>query len=187
MSEYFQHQATIACVAALRQGEVIAYPTEAVWGLGCDPTNEQAVQKVLDLKHRHADKGLIIVAASMEQLHWLLADLPSGQYQQLQQSWPGPITWLVPHRDRIPRIVSGTHDSIAVRVSAHPVVGALCQRFDGPIVSTSANPEALPPARNEHQARSYFADKVCYSAGSVGDNPRPSIIKDLATGKVIRA
>ncbi|SMF15004.1 translation factor SUA5 [Alteromonadaceae bacterium Bs31] len=187
MDEYLKHPASATCVEALNRGEVIAYPTEAVWGLGCDPFNSHAVEKILTLKKRSAEKGLILVAATISQFHFILDGMPAKHYAQLEQSWPGPHTWLVPHHDRVERIVSGSHDTIALRVSAHPVVKALCELYGGPIVSTSANPQALPAARSLQQAQRYFGDEVFYSAGSVGENARPSLIKDLLTGQIIRA
>lgn len=184
---YRVHPAIKICVAALHRGAVIAYPTEAVWGLGCDPWNQHAVQRILQLKKRHIDKGLIIVAANTAQIAWLLEGLDSNQHQQLLETWPGPNTWLVPHHNRLPRCVHGVHDTIAVRVSAHPVVKALCEGFGGPIVSTSANPQALKPARSSTDVRRYFGKRVEYAAGRIGASASPSVIRDLRTGRVIRA
>lgn len=184
---YRAHPAVSKCVQALGAGNVIAYPTEAVWGLGCDPFSPHAVDKVLWLKRRPADKGLIIVAATMAQIAWLLEGLEPAHYQQLEASWPGPNTWLIPHKNRLPANVHGRHSTIAVRVSAHPVVKALCEGFGGPIVSTSANPQSYKPARNGTDVRRYFGKSVAYAAGRVGGNPAPSVIRDLASGRIIRA
>ena len=127
-------------------GGVIAYPTEAVWGLGCDPWNEAAVDRLLALKNRPVHKGLILVADEIEQFDFLLEDLPEIWQERLATSWPGPNTWLVPHQDRLPEWVTGAHDSVALRVSNHPLVRALC-RLTGPLISTSANPAGRPAAR----------------------------------------
>ncbi|WP_019605575.1 L-threonylcarbamoyladenylate synthase [Teredinibacter turnerae] len=184
--DYRAHPAIHRCVDALSNGDVIAYPTEAVWGLGCDPFNQHAVDKVLWLKRRKPEKGLIIVAASMAQIQWLLQGITPAQEQQLSASWPGPNTWLIPHHGRIPANVCGQHATIAVRVSSHPVVRALCHAYGGPIVSTSANPQALKPARDATQVRHYFRDSVYYAPGRVGGNPTPSVIRDLRSGQTIR-
>jgi L-threonylcarbamoyladenylate synthase len=165
---------------------VVAYPTEAVWGLGADPLNRDAVEEILRLKQRSVDKGLILVAASTEQLNFLLEHLSPAQRAVLTASWPGPRTWLVPHQQRVPPWICGKFDTVAVRVSAHPVVTALCQVFGGPIVSTSANPQGLPPARYGYRARQYFADAVFYAPGQVDRTARPSEIRDLRTGQIIR-
>lgn len=135
--------------AALRRGEIVAYPTEAVWGLGCDPFDAAAVQRLLALKQRPQAKGVILIAAGIEQLlPWIdLAGLPDARRVELLASWPGPHTWTVPCRESVPDWLRGEHDSLAVRVTAHPLAAALCRAFDGPLVSTSANLAGAPPAR----------------------------------------
>ncbi len=164
----------------------MAYPTEAVWGLGCDPFNGDAVARVLALKQRPLAKGLILVAATFEQLDFLLCDLSEAQSRTLKDSWPGPNTWLVPHHGRIPVWVCGQHATVAVRVSAHPLVRALCTAYGGPLVSTSANPQGLPPARWGFQARRYFGATIGYLPGAVDHNAKPSVIRDLITGATLR-
>ncbi|MFL0800987.1 MAG: threonylcarbamoyl-AMP synthase [Agarilytica sp.] len=175
------------CVEALAQGEVIAYPTEAVWGLGCDPFNHQAVSKILALKSRPEKKGLILVAAKIAHFEFLLDGLQPDRREMLEMSWPGHTTWLVPHKHRVPHILSGQHDTIALRVSEHPIIQGLCNYFGGPIVSTSANPQGLRPATSQFKARHYFAKKrVIFAPGQVGAASKPSKIVDLTTGTVIR-
>ncbi|RLA47904.1 MAG: tRNA threonylcarbamoyladenosine biosynthesis protein RimN [Gammaproteobacteria bacterium] len=177
-----------AAVHALYSGGVVACPTEAVWGLSCDPGNEFAVTRLLELKHRPLAKGLILVAASQSQFGLLLADLPIVQSDRLSASWPGPTTWLLPHRDLVPTWVHGEHDTVAVRVSDHPVVQALCQAWGGPLVSTSANPAGRRAARELFQVKRYFGDKLDYVLpGTVGGIGRPTSIKDLTSGQIIRA
>ena len=176
-----------AAVRALRAGGVIACPTEAVWGLSCDPRNEAAVTRLLSLKHRPVAKGLILVAATEVQLEWLLADLPAAQRQALSNSWPGPATWLVPHRGRIPPWIHGEHDTVALRVSDHAVVRALCLAWGGPLVSTSANPGGARPGLAAFQVRRYFGEQLDYLLpGAVGGAGRPTGIRDLASGNAIR-
>lgn len=176
------------CVRTLLQGGVIAYPTEAVWGLGCDPDNDHAVEKILRLKKRPVHKGLILVAASIEQLDFLLHDLEPEYYQKLEASWPGANTWLIPHKGRVSPMVTGKHATVAVRVSNHPIVKALCQGFGGPIVSTSANPMGLSAAKSQMQVRRYFAkEALSYATGVVGGRSTPSVIRDLYTDAIIRA
>ena len=166
---------------------MIACPTEAVWGLSCDPWSEAAVQRLLDMKSRPREKGLILVAGCMSQLDWLLSGLPRSQLSRLELSWPGPTTWLVPHVGRIPDWVCGEHDTIALRVSAHPVVAELCRAFGGPLVSTSANRAGAQPAREQFQVWRYFGDHLDGVApGLLGGNRNPSMIRDLATDAVIR-
>ena len=173
--------------AVLHGGGVVAYPTEAVWGLGCDPRDEAAVTRLLRLKGRPRHKGLILVAAGMDQIGGLTDGLTSEQSSRLERSWPGPTTWLVPHRGRVPGWISGDHPSVALRVSAHPAVRQLCLAFGGPLVSTSANPAGAREAVEIYQVWRYFGAGIdCLVPGRPGPSRRPTTIKDLASGKVIR-
>lgn len=174
-------------VAALRADGVVACPTEAVWGLSCDPDSAIAVERLLQLKQRPVEKGLILVAASESQLAFLLADLPPQQREILSSSWPGPSTWLVPHRNRVQSWVHGEHSSVALRVSDHPVVRALCLAWGGPLVSTSANPAGSQPPREAFQVKRYFGaalDDIL--PGRVGGAVRPTQIRDLSSARLVR-
>lgn len=177
-----------AAVYALYGGGVIALPTEAVWGLSCDPGNESAVTRLLELKGRPLSKGLILVAASQSQFGALLAGLPHEQTDRLAASWPGSATWLLPHRGLVPPWIHGEHDTVALRVSNHPVIRALCQAWGGPLVSSSANPAGRRAARELFQVKRYFGDSLDYILpGAVGGDVRPTGIKSLANGEIIRA
>ncbi len=176
-----------AAIRAIQSGGVVACPTEAVWGLSCDPDNPDAVYRLLELKRRPVEKGLILVAASESQLAFLLADLDRDLRARLTGSWPGPNTWLVPHQGRVQPWISGEHATVAVRVSDHPVVRALCRCWGGPLVSSSANPAGARAPVAAFQVRRYFGDRLAaVLPGAVGDAARPSTIRDLATGRVIR-
>ncbi len=170
----------------IRQGGVIAYPTEAVWGLGCDPWNEAAVDRLLALKDRPMHKGLILVAERIEQFDFLLDDLPERWIARLLETWPGPNTWLVPHQNRLPEWISGIHDSVALRVTDHPLVRELCA-LTGPLVSTSVNPAGRPSARSRLRVEQYFHGQLdAVLGGYLGGRRNPSLIRDLRTGDVIR-
>lgn len=170
----------------LNRGKVLAYPTEAVWGLGCDPLDANAVATILQLKQRPWHKGLILVASSWAQLQPYCIEVTPKQKQQLLATWPGAYTWLIPINPNTPDWLTGQHDSIAVRVSDHPTVQALCQAFGGAIVSTSANPAGKEPARNAFTARRYFGSQVDILNAATGNNRRPSQICDLLSGHIIR-
>ena len=172
---------------AIAAGGVIACPTEAVWGLSCDPHNRSAVQRLLALKGRSPSKGLILVAATEQQLEFLLAGLEPQLRQTLSESWPGPSTWLVPHHGRVPVWIHGEHATVAVRVSAHPVVSALCSGWGAPLVSTSANPSGSRPVRQAYQVKRYFGEELDYLLpGKVGKSGPPTEIRYLASGQIIR-
>lgn len=166
---------------------VIAYPTEAVFGLGCHPLDEHAVMRLLALKQRAVQKGLILVAADLSQLEPFIAPLPHGVKSQLQATWPGPVTWVVPSRSQTPYWLTGEHASIAVRVSAHPMVVALCQACDSALVSTSANRAGQPPARTTLAVRLRFGDQLDYIlSGATTGLSNPTEIRDSRTGAILR-
>ncbi|HEY5972880.1 MAG TPA: Sua5/YciO/YrdC/YwlC family protein [Pseudoxanthomonas sp.] len=174
---------------ALKRGGVIAYPTEAVWGLGCDPRNEAAVLRLLAIKQRSVDKGLILIASHLDQLRPFLdiAALPTERLAEVLATWPGPHTWVMPASDEAPRWITGAHAGIAVRISAHPVVAALCEAFGGALVSTSANLAGQPAA---HTRTTLDPDLLpaleSVLAGETGGLLRPSSIRDAITGAAIR-
>lgn len=173
---------------ALERGGVIAYPTEAVWGLGCDPENSTAIQRILELKKRSAAKGLIVVAADMEQIGKLIAPLTVEQKKQLQATWPGPVTWLIPDPEEVfSSWIRGEHKSVAVRVSAHPIVQQLCKAFGKPIVSTSANIAGQAEIRDRSELVITFAEIIdCIVPGELGSSNSVSEIRDLVSGAVLR-
>ncbi|KJZ14539.1 tRNA threonylcarbamoyladenosine biosynthesis protein RimN [Halomonas sp. S2151] len=177
----------VPVVDALRRGGVIAYPTEAVWGLGCDPDNEEALTRLLRLKRRDPAKGVILIAATIEQFAPWLEGLPADLHAPLVASWPGPNTWLVPDNGRTPSLVRGCHDKVALRVSDHPGVQALCRAFGGPLVSTSANRAGEAPAMSEADIRRIFGNELdAVVPGALGGNPRPSTIRDLLSRETLR-
>jgi L-threonylcarbamoyladenylate synthase len=171
----------------LVNGGVIAYPTEAVYGIGCLPLNDAALERIIAIKRRDAGKGLIVVAASIAQIE-RLAELPGGAAGELiLASWPGPVTWIVPARAGLPALLTGGRPTIAVRVSGHPIVQQLCRRCDSPLVSTSANFSGQRPARSalaSRRALGRLLDDVL--AGPLGSAARPTEIRDAATGRVLR-
>jgi L-threonylcarbamoyladenylate synthase len=172
------------CIVA---GGVVAYPTEAVYGIGCLPFDELALDRIIALKRRDAGKGLIVVAATIEQLE-PLAELPGGEIgRALQASWPGPVTWIVPARRDLPPALTGGRETIAVRVSSHPIVARLCRRTGSALVSTSANRSGHPPARSALAVRRALGPALdCVLSGPLGGGARPTEIRDAATGRVLR-
>ncbi|WP_027858523.1 L-threonylcarbamoyladenylate synthase [Marinobacterium jannaschii] len=175
-------------VQAMREGGVIAYPTEAVWGLGCDPFNHQAVERLLALKSRPVEKGVILIAAELQQVEFLLAALSDDDRKRVTADWPGPVTWVLPDpQKQIPDWIKGQHSGVAVRVSAHTKVQELCLAFGGPLVSTSANPAGEEPARSQSQVDSYFNGRLdAVVPGKLGDLAQPTQIRDLKNDRVLR-
>lgn len=172
-------------IEIIREGGVVAAPTEAVYGLSCDPWNEAAVKELLELKQRNVSQGLILVAGGLYQFTSLVEHLAREQQQKLLASWPGPVTWLVPASAHVPEWIRGEHKSVALRVTAHPVMAELCRVAGKPLVSTSANPHGEPPARDPQTIEAYFPG-LTVVAGELGGADRPSEIRDLETGRILR-
>lgn len=175
-----------AC-AALKRGGVIAYPTEAVYGLGCDPFNVDAISHLLQLKHRAISKGFILIAANWEQLDPLVQPIPPQALARVRASWPGHTTYVFPARPDVPHWLQGAHHSLAVRVTEHPIASKLCEVFGRPIVSTSANLEGELPLRDQRAVTMTFGDQLDYIVpGRVGHRSTPSQIRNAITDVIIR-
>ena len=183
-----KHDSLELCIRQLQMSAVIAYPTEAVFGLGCDPDSESAVTALLALKHRPVEKGLILIAADYEQLVPYIADeqLSAEQKERMFSRWPGPVTWVLPARAETPRWLTGRFNSLAVRVSDHPDVVQLCSQFGKPLVSTSANLSGLPPCRDADEVMAQFGADFPVLRGETGGRLNPSEIRDVLTGELIR-
>jgi L-threonylcarbamoyladenylate synthase len=172
----------------VRGGGVIAYPTEAVFGLGCDPRNRAAVMRLLAIKRRSWRKGLILIAASLEQLEPYILQPPEPHRGEMLASWPGPHTWVVTARTGAPRWITGGRDSLAVRVTAHPIARDLCLRAGTALVSTSANLSRRPPHRRLLRLRRDLGRRIDYVlAGPLGASAQPTAIRDARSGALLRA
>lgn len=166
----------------VRDGGVIAYPTEGVFGLGCDPMDGNAVQRILAIKQRDPAMGLIVIASRPSQLAgWIDgAAIPAADAAQ-------PITWIAPATDAVPQWIRGRHAGVAVRIVTHPVAAGICDAAGMPVVSTSANFSGKPTARNTYVLRRRFRDLVDYIVpGRCGPAAGPSEIRDLASGRTLR-
>ena len=170
-------------VECLKAGEVIAYPTEGVWGLGCNPKDNLALQKLLDLKKRSWERGLILIGSRFE---YFLEFSHAEEYKdKLLTKWPGPHTWLVPAKPRVSHLIKGTSDKVAFRLSNHGDVCSLSEAFGGEIISTSANEEGLPTHKTEEEISANFPG-IKILSGKLGNLMRPSTIQDVLTDKIIR-
>lgn len=175
-------------VERLNQQQVIAYPTEAVFGVGCDPDSEIAVNRLLTLKKRPVDKGLILIAARFEQLlpYIDIEALNAEQREAVFACWPGPVTFVFPAKPSTPRWLTGRFDSLAVRVTDHPAVIELCTAYGKPLVSTSANLSGLPPCRTAQEVLTQFGETFPVLHSETGGRQNPSEIRDALTGELFR-
>ncbi|MGO1400502.1 MAG: L-threonylcarbamoyladenylate synthase [Moraxellaceae bacterium] len=191
----------------LKSGQLLAYPTESVWGIGCDPYDLKAVRRILTIKQRPESKGMIVITDSIERLAPLLEPLTEAQRHPIVTSWHSDSentdpqyqqahTWLLPIPNTlvrsIPTWITGQHQTVAVRVIAHPVVRQLCRQLVseqnpfGLLVSTSCNPSGQAPAVTLDDAYHYFSEQVCYLQGQTLGYTLPSQIRDAMTGSIIR-
>jgi L-threonylcarbamoyladenylate synthase len=183
----FQQSASNRRIAAhFRRGGLIAYPTESCYGLGCDPDNRRAVQRLLKLKQRPQHKGLILIASHYRQVARYLRPLTPSQQQQLCNAGTQAITYLMPVRHTAPRWLRGCHDTLAVRLTAHRQSAQLCRSANSALVSTSANRSGQRPAKTYAQCQRLFGPKVWVLPGRVGMRKKPSTIRMWGDGKIIR-
>ncbi|MGD9888715.1 MAG: L-threonylcarbamoyladenylate synthase [Halothiobacillaceae bacterium] len=173
----------------LRQGGIVAYPTEAVFGLGCDPQNSAALRALLALKQRAWQKGLILIADDVVALSPYLVSQPEHIHARALARWPGATTWLWPARPQVSPLLRGVHQTLAVRIPAHPVARALSRAFGHALVSTSANRSGQSPARSALEVRRKLGARTSLLIlhGQVNRRARPSQILDLHSGKAVRS
>jgi len=187
VSDWVSHPQICRAAELLQQQAVVAYPTESVWGLGCDPQSASAVEKILQLKKRNVDKGLILIADCVERFKPFLVGLDDEYLRRFQAPRAKPTTWLVPNNGTAPLWISGGRDTLALRITAHPIAAALCTAFGGPLVSTSANPQGLPAAKSALEVENYFGAAIDAQApGRVGEALNPSEIRYLISGEIVR-
>lgn len=173
--------------AHVAAGAIIAYPTEAIYGLGCDPRNEAALNKLITLKHRSQDKGLIVIASQLSQLHGLVEPPHASVLRRVEPTWPGPVTWIMPATPACPAALTGGRNTIAVRVSAHPVVRELCDCANSALVSTSANTSGQVPLQTADAIIAEFGTRIAgVVRGELGGLKNATSIFDASTGVQLR-
>lgn len=171
----------------MRNGGIVAYPTEGVFGLGCNPANLQAVKLLLSLKQREADKGLILIAANREQLSPYISTLSKSIEQKLTATWPGPVTWILPCNDGTSDLLTGDRPTIAARVTSHPHAAELCLQCGHALISTSANVSGHPACTTATEVEKIFQTGINYVLQlPVGDLNGPTPIFDGITGEQLR-
>lgn len=170
----------------LRNGGLIAYPTEFCYGLGCDPFNVAAVKKLIQLKQRDPDKGLIVIASDIAQLKSILIPLNKVDQERIKQYWPGFYTLIMKVKPTVPQILLGKHQGLALRVSSHQLVQNLCTYLQSPLVSTSANLAQQYPLRDYNQCQQQFSSQVLVLPGMVANKKQPSTILDWHSLQVLR-
>lgn len=171
----------------LTAGGVIAYPTEAVFGLGCRADLPAPAERIRQLKGRDPAQGMIVLTDDLARVQAWLSPLSTQLEERLTLSWPGPVTWLIPASKDCPTWLKGASDRLAVRIPEHELSRRLCRELEAPLVSTSANPAGRAPARNARAVAEYFPQGLDLILDApLGGRAKPTGIHDLITGEVIR-
>ncbi|MDH3342205.1 MAG: L-threonylcarbamoyladenylate synthase [Gammaproteobacteria bacterium] len=163
----------------IRHGGVIVYPTETVYGLGCDPMNLDAITYLNQLKQRQPSKGLILLGHTLTLFDDYIEALTEADQNRITAAEQAT-SWIVRAKNTLPNWLTNKQRTLAIRITRQPVVTALCQQLGHPIVSTSANPSGKKTCSNALEAHKYFHDKV--DAILINDrqlNGQPSVIKRL--------
>ena len=175
-------------ITVLRNGGVIAYPTEAVYGLGCDPFNEAAVKRIATIKNRSLDKGFIVIASEWQQVTQLITTIDPQIKQRILANPVAVTTWIIPVKSSVPDWIRGTHQSLAIRITQHPTAKAICDAFGAAIISTSANRSGEAPIRDFSELEQTFIKKVDYFVtGNLGKQSKPSEIRDAISNQILRS
>jgi len=171
-------------VKILKNGGIIVYPTETVYGIGCDPLNIDACDRVQRLKERMENKPMLLLAHSLKQVEEMAGSLSEIPRKLAEKFWPGPLTLIIDSRKDFPEHLHGHSGGVAFRVSSHPVAASLAKEFDRPIISTSANIDGLAPLVRYEEALSTFKNIVDIVIGThaklIGE---PSTVIDLTSGR----
>ena len=171
-------------VEVMRKGGVILYPTDTVWGIGCDATNEEAVRKVYQIKQRDDSKALICLVDSDARLQRYVRNVPEVAWQ-LIDCMDKPTTLILDGAVNLAQNLIGEDGSIGIRITQEPFSKELCFRFQKAIVSTSANISGEPAAQNYRDITPQLleaVDYVCWSRRQEHQPHKPSSIIKLGQG-----
>ncbi len=172
---------------AIVKGKIVAYPTESVFGIGCDPENEKSINKIIEIKNRSKQKGLIIIADEVKKLSKFIHKDYLDLFIKKSDIESKPTTWIVPSPKHVLNLVKGEDSSVALRITQHPIASRICKYSNKAIISTSANISSKTPAKNSNEILMQFGEEIDIIVdGRVGDSIKPTQIVDLITNKVIR-
>ncbi len=147
-------------IDALAFGQVVVFPTDTVYGIGCRIDDEQAVRRLFEIKQRPSTNPVPVLLASADQLAEYAQAVPKAARQLIERFWPGPLTIVVYRSARVPALVAGGGETVAVRVPNHPLPRALVQTLGVPIVGTSANSHGMPAPVTAQQVIYDLGDRV---------------------------
>ena len=167
----------------LKGGSIIIYPTEGIYGIGCDAFNQKSVNKVISIKGRSNSKSFIVICSDVIQLKTIINENYVNNQELLAKNF---ITWIVPAHQKCPSWLT-INNTVAVRITDHPVIDNLCNGLNGPIISTSANYSNQSYINDIKKIEVLFDKKVDYIIeGKLGGEIKSSTIKDIVTKEVLR-
>lgn len=173
-----------AAAAAIRRGDIVAFPTETYYGLAVDALDVSALARLFALKGRGAEKSSALLVADMDMLAGLCVEVPVRAREWAARYWPGPLTIALPARPGLPSAIV-SDGCVAARVSSHPLAAALVAAVGRPITATSANPAGASPARSPAEVAGYFsADSLQLLDGGSTQGGAPSTVVRLRAGTV---
>ncbi len=171
----------------IRAGGLLVYPTESVYGIGCNPNNTTALKKLLNLKKRSPEKGFILVASDFSMFKDFVKPLPKDTLERIKKHWSEPVSWVVPAVDHCPKLLTGNRNTLAIRVSAYPFIQAMCKQLGHAITSTSANISGSDPITQVNGLIAEFANDVDYIVPlSLEKQNSPTPLFDALSGKRLR-
>ncbi len=172
-------------VDAIRRGYIVAYPTETFYGLGVDPFNEEAVERLFELKGREKGNPIPLLVPDLETLQAIVEEIPPIGEELIERFWPGPLTIVFRARPEIPDIVTGGTGKIGVRISSNPVAARLVEYLDAPLTTTSANPSSHKSPTTVEEVRAYFDERIAVIIdGGKLKGQKGSTVVDVTEGEI---
>lgn len=173
-------------VHTVSRGAIFGYPTDTVWGFGCHPLIASSVSRILQIKNRSPDKGLILLSSRIEYCSAYLG-VEADELESIRLPTERPTTWLVTASEFCPPWIHGIYPTVGIRITSHPLIQSICDGLQAPIVSTSANRRGKATARTSFQMRKQFSSELDFIVnGFATGSHQPSEIKSLTSGTILR-
>lgn len=182
------HANILYAVQKLQAGEIVALPTETVYGLAVDANNPKAITKLYNLKHRSQQKPMAIAIASPQDAHYWVDELSEDAKILIKSFWPGPLTLVLPAASHVSPLINAGHKTIGIRCSSSKMLQEIILLLGNAICLTSANLSGQPEAQTASQIRSVFQDNIFICEDDKSMQGRPSTIVDLTVSpyKILR-
>ncbi len=172
-------------VGDLKNGKIMIYPTETVYGIGCDAFNDTAVNRIFEIKKRPLSKSLIVLIEDIEMVKELVVEIKPVAKELIMAFWPGPLTMIFKAKSGINKLLTGKTGTIALRQSPYPLLESIFEDFHHPIVSTSANISNEKPAASIQDIPTFITDKVDLIIDGGRINNIPSTVIDVTDNKIV--